>query len=48
MTPMGEGSLNTLVRVYPPWRVRAELDAFRERGTAYWFWDSHGIPFGQH
>ena len=39
ITTLGEGSLGNLVRVYPPWRIIAELDRWRDRIRQYWFWD---------
>ena len=47
VTRLGEGDLNALIRVYPPWRVLAELDAHRGMMAGYWFWDARGFPFGQ-
>lgn len=47
VTRLGEGALNVLVRVYPPWRVLAELDVSRGSFSAYWLWESDDVPFGQ-
>ncbi len=35
---LGEGYLNS-VRIYPPWRIEKELQAWRRRVAQYWFWD---------
>jgi hypothetical protein len=41
VTRLGEGVLGgSLVRVYPPWRIEKELDAWRRRIDQYWFWDA--------
>lgn len=47
VTRLGEGDLNVLVRVYPPWRVLTELDAHRGTMAANWFWESGETSFGQ-
>lgn len=39
VTRLGEGSLGSFVRIYPPWRIEAELDEWRRRIAKYWFWD---------
>lgn len=47
VTLLGEGQLEALVRVHPPWGVLEELDAHRGLMAAYWSW--HDEPaFGQH
>ena len=39
MLRLGEGLLGgSYIRVYPPWRILAELEAWRERIGQYWFW----------
>jgi hypothetical protein len=40
VTTLGEGTLGHFIRVYPPWRVLAELDSWRDRIRQYWFWDA--------
>jgi hypothetical protein len=40
VTTLGEGALGNFIRVYPPWRVLAELDSWRDRIRQYWFWDA--------
>lgn len=41
LTTLGEGVLGgCFVRVYPPRRVSGELEEWRERIRAYWFWDA--------
>src|SRR5262245_17764133 len=41
VTQLGEGVLGgTFVRIYPPWRIDAELVEWRERIEKYWFWDA--------
>ncbi len=47
VTRLGEGRLNVFVRVHPPWRIMAELDEHRGTMSAYWFWESGKVPFGQ-
>lgn len=47
VTRLGEGSLNIFVRVLPPWRILAELEEHRGMMSAYWFWESGKVPFGQ-
>ena len=43
MLMLGEGTLGgTYIRVYPPWRIERELEAWRDRVREYWFWD--GVP----
>jgi hypothetical protein len=43
MLTCGEGVLGgAYIRVYPPWRIRRELTAWRRRITEYWLWD--GLP----
>jgi hypothetical protein len=40
VTTLGEGTLGgAFVRVYPPWRIEAELAEWRQRVAKYWFWD---------
>lgn len=39
ITATGEGTVSTWVRVYPPDRIVAEVDEFRERLREYWRWD---------
>ena len=40
ITRLGEGVLGgSLVRIYPPWRIRKELNDWRERINTYWFWE---------
>jgi hypothetical protein len=40
MTNLGEGIFGgSLVRIYPPWRIRDELASWRRRINKYWFWD---------
>jgi hypothetical protein len=39
VTRLGEGVLGGVVRIYPPWRIEKELDAWRRRVEKYWFWD---------
>lgn len=36
---LGEGRLSGFIRIYPPWRIERELDAWRRRIAQYWFWD---------
>lgn len=39
MLQLGEGILGgTYVRVYSPWRIRNELQSWRDRVREYWFW----------
>jgi hypothetical protein len=39
MLALGEGVLGgTYVRIYPPWRIAKELEAWRARIREYWFW----------
>jgi hypothetical protein len=39
VTQLGEGVLGgNWVRIYPPWRIARELDAWRDRIRRYWFW----------
>jgi hypothetical protein len=41
VTMLGEGVLGgTFVRIYPPWRIARELEAWRSRIRKYWFWDA--------
>ncbi len=40
VTTLGEGTLANFVRVYPPWRILAELEEWRDRIRQYWFWDA--------
>jgi hypothetical protein len=41
VTQLGEGVLGgCFVRIYPPWRVRQELAAWRNRIANSWFWDA--------
>jgi hypothetical protein len=40
VTILGEGILGDFIRVYPPWRILAELDSWRDRIRQYWFWDN--------
>jgi hypothetical protein len=40
VTTLGEGILGDFVRIYPPWRVLAELDGWRDRIRHYWFWNA--------
>jgi hypothetical protein len=42
VTQIGEGTLGTYVRVYPPWRIARELGEWRERIEQYWVWDEAG------
>lgn len=46
VTVLGEGQLEALVRVYPPWRILNELDAHRGLMAGYWFWQDDPA-FGQ-
>jgi hypothetical protein len=40
MTTLGEGILGgSYIRIYPPWRILKELQAWRQRIDEYWFWD---------
>ena len=40
MTRLGEGVLGgSLIRIFPPWRIEAELPVWRRRINKYWFWD---------
>jgi hypothetical protein len=39
VTRLGEGTLASTVRIYPPWRVEKELGDSRRRINKYWFWD---------
>ena len=39
VTRLGEGTLASTVRIYPPWRVEKELAEWRRRINKYWFWD---------
>jgi len=47
MTELGEGLLNTWLRVLPPWRIRADVDEHRGQMAAYWFWEPADTGFGQ-
>jgi hypothetical protein len=47
VTTLGEGGLDSLVRVLPPWRVRAQLEEHRSRMAGYWFWGDGVESFGQ-
>lgn len=47
VTRIGEGDLNVLIRVYPPWRVLAELDGHRGMMAGSWYWDASEATFGQ-
>src|SRR5262245_11207245 len=47
VTTLGEGGLDDLVRVLPPWQIRARLDEHRARMAAYWFWRGGVESFGQ-
>ena len=47
VTQLGEGSLNTFVRVLPPWRILSELDEHRGMMAGFWFWESGKVAFGQ-
>ena len=39
MVVLGEGVLGgTYVRIYPPWRIRRELQGWQNRIREYWFW----------
>lgn len=40
VTCLGEGTLGSFVRVYPPWRIENELSEWRRRINKYWFWDA--------
>ncbi len=40
ITRFGEGLLaESFIRIYPPWRISAELSAWRQRINRHWFWD---------
>ena len=40
VTTLGEGILGgDYIRIYPPWRIANELDAWHKRIEEYWFWD---------
>lgn len=39
VTRLGEGTLSSFVRIYPPWRIEKELTDWRSRINKYWFWD---------
>jgi hypothetical protein len=39
VTRLGEGTLGSFIRVYPPWRIEHELTEWRRRIGKYWFWD---------
>jgi len=47
VTQLGEGTLNTFLRVLPPWRVLADLDEHRGLMAGFWFWESDKVAFGQ-
>ena len=47
LTRLGEGSLNALVRIYPPWRVPSVLQESRDLWSKYWFWQSANVPLDQ-
>lgn len=47
VTLLGEGSLDALVRVLPPWQVRRQLDEHQGRMSTYWFWGGAVEGFGQ-
>jgi hypothetical protein len=41
VTQLGEGVLGgSFVRIYPPWRIKNELQEWRRRIGKYWFWDA--------
>jgi hypothetical protein len=39
VTKLGDGILSTLIRIYPPLRIKKELAEWRRRIDKYWFWD---------
>lgn len=44
VTGLGEGVFaESLIRIYPPWRIRNELTEWRRRINKYWFWDGPPI-----
>ena len=47
VTRLGEGDLDALIRVFPPWRVLAELDAHRGMMAGFWSWEAKGASFSQ-
>ncbi len=47
VTQLGEGSLNTFVRVLPPWRILKELTEHQGMMAGFWFWESDTVAFGQ-
>jgi hypothetical protein len=47
ITVLGEGDLNSFVRVLPPWRILAELDDHRGMMASGWHWDTGKASFGQ-
>jgi hypothetical protein len=47
VTTLGEGSLDVLVRVLPPWQIRTQLEEHRSRMASYWFWGDGVESFGQ-
>ena len=40
VTQLGQGSLSSFVRVYPPWQIAKELTEWRRRIEKHWFWDA--------
>lgn len=47
VTRLGEGVLNDLIRVFPPWRVLAGLDEHRGGMAGFWSWHSDDVVFDQ-
>lgn len=47
VTTLGEGMLNALVRVLPPWRILSDLEEHRGLMAGFWFWESGEVHFGQ-
>jgi hypothetical protein len=40
VTRIGEGIMGGFIRMYPPWRIEADLNEWRRRINKYWFWDA--------
>ncbi len=47
VTQLGEGTLNTFVRVLPPWRILQELGEHQGMMAGFWFWESDKVVFSQ-
>jgi hypothetical protein len=41
VTKLGEGVLGgSFIRIYPPWKIRKELDQWRRRINKHWLWET--------